>query len=241
MSPPKSCFEPRRSASAVMARPEDVETHRGEPRPRRVRRNRRLLQEAGHALPGVAFDDAEAARLAGGDGDDGHRGVGFVLDVEVEHLAHVHPVDVVRPEHRDVGGALVLDQVQVLHHGVGAALEEAWAQVHRRRDRGDVVAHLWRELPAAGQMLHQRASLVLRDDVQLVDARVDEVRQHDVDDAIAAAEGHRRLGAVTRERVEPLSFSAGQDDADDGRAVRRAHRNGPSYSLATVPPKGGGR
>ena len=45
-----------------------------------------------------------------------------------EHLADVHLVDVVGAEDADVRRALVLDHVEVLEHGVGAALEEARAR-----------------------------------------------------------------------------------------------------------------
>ena len=149
---------------------------------------------------GVALDDAEPARLRRRHRDDGHRRVGLALDVEAQHLPDVHLVDVVGAEHADVRGTLVLDHVEVLQHGVGAALEEARPEVHGRRDRRDVVADLRRELPAASQVLHERARLVLRDHAQLVDAGVDEVRQHDVDDPVASAERHGGLGPVARQR-----------------------------------------
>ena len=58
--------------------------------------------------------------------------------------------------------------------------------------------------------------------LDLVDAGVDEVREHEVDDAVAAAERDGRLGPVAGERGEPFAFAAGEDDPDDGRAARGA-------------------
>ena len=51
--------------------------------------------------------------------------------------------------------------------------------------------------------------------------RVHEVGEHEVDDAIAAAEGHRRLGAVARERMQALALAAGHDHAEDARPPSR--------------------
>src|SRR5262249_33527852 len=147
----------------------------------------------------------------------------------------VHFVDVIGAEDADVRRTLVLDDVEVLQHGVGAALEEARAEIHRRGHRSDVMPHLWRELPAAGEVLHERAGLVLRDDAELVDPGVDEVRQHDVDDPIAAPEGHRWLRPVAGQWIQALALAAGEDDPDDGGAARGGHRTDSSYNAAAAP------
>ena len=60
-------------------------------------------------------------------------------------------------------------------------------------------------------MLLERRALVLREHLDAREPRVDEVREDDVDDAVAPAEGHRGLGAVERERVEALALPAGED------------------------------
>ena len=41
------------------------------------------------------------------------------IKVVVEHLYGIDPVDVVGPEHKDIVGLFVVDQVQVLEQGVG--------------------------------------------------------------------------------------------------------------------------
>src|SRR5262249_19496164 len=88
-------------------------------------------------------------------------------------------------------------------------------------------------LPAARQVLHERARLVLRDHAQLVDAGVDEVRQHDVDDPVSTAERHRWLRPVACEGKEALPLAAGQDDPDDARTDRRGHRTADGYTART--------
>ena len=55
--------------------------------------------------------------------------------------------------------------------------------------------------------------LVLRQNADLQIPRVDQIRQHEVDQPVGAPEGDRRLGPVGRQWVEPLALAASQDDA----------------------------
>ena len=66
------------------------------------------------------------------------------------------------------------------------------------------------EAPAALQVAQQRVRLVLRDHADAADARVEAVRQREVDDAELAAEVDRRLGAPVGELLQPRAASAGQ-------------------------------
>src|SRR5258706_2965797 len=64
-------------------------------------------------------------------------------------------------------------------------------------------------------MLHQGLGLELRQDVNRIDAGVDEVGEDKVDDAVFAAEGDRRLGAVPGQRVEALAPSSRHHHAEN--------------------------
>ena len=59
-------------------------------------------------------------------------------------------------------------------------------------------------------MTVERQRLVLREDVNLAQIGVDAVRERDVDDAVVAAEGYCRFGAIAREREETLARASGQ-------------------------------
>ncbi len=208
---------------------EDVESHGGEAGPRRVGIDRRLFAETDDPAGGVAVDDAELVHLRGRDRDHGDRHLGLGRAVELEHLADVHLIDVVGAKNADFTGFFVLEDVEVLIDGVGAAAEPLRADVHRCRDRGDVVAELGRELPASRQMLHQRARLVLGQHADLGDAGVHEVREDEVDDAVAPAERHGRLGPVAGERIESLALAAGEDQRDDVARAASSHGFGPRW------------
>jgi len=62
----------------------------------------------------LALDDPELAALGGGDLDRGDRHPGPLADVLGQHLARVHPVEMVRSEDQDVVGLLIAQEVEVL-------------------------------------------------------------------------------------------------------------------------------
>jgi hypothetical protein len=80
-----------------------------------------FLLEAGHAAVVVHFQHAEAARVAQRHLDRAHRQHRTPRDVDVEHLAVVHLVDVVAGQDDHPARALLGDGVEVLVHGVRGA------------------------------------------------------------------------------------------------------------------------
>jgi hypothetical protein len=68
-------------------------------------------------------------------------------------------------------------------------------------------------LPAVAQVLQQALALELDQDVNRINTGVDQVAEHEIDDAVAAAERHRRLGAFLGQRIEPGSLSARQHES----------------------------
>ena len=160
---------------------EDVVPHRDVAESGLVRylgRNGRLLHELDDAPRRVGFDAAELSGL--GDGDDvrrkGH--VGLPLGVPPKHLLHIHLVDVVGREDADPVRPEQGDEMHVLEHGVGRALEPVLAAPHLRgHQRDEEVAPPQRaaELPASLDVLVEGLALELNEDVQGKDAAVDEV------------------------------------------------------------------
>jgi hypothetical protein len=63
-------------------------------------------------------------------------------------------------------------------------------------------------------VLHQRAGAVLRQDRDVEDAGVHAIGEREVDEAVAASERDRRLGAPPGELGQPLALAAGQDERE---------------------------
>ena len=155
-----------------------------------LRRVGGLFQERDDAVVLVDVHDAEGGGLRLRDLDARDRHVGAFAHVLVQHLLVVHLVDVVAGQDDQVFRRIALDDVEVLVDRVGGAgvpavLGDALA---RRQDVEAFVALLAQEIPAAVEMADQAVGLVLRRHSHAADARVQRVREREVDDARLAAE-----------------------------------------------------
>ena len=192
-------------------RVEDVVAHRDEAVPGVSRdglRVLRLLLEADHHAVLVNLDDAEAVRGLLGDPyrrDGEHSALRLV---EVQHLRHVHLVDVVGAEHADAGGLHLLDEGDVLVDRVSRAVVPALAHPHLRRDGLDEAPGDAAHVPALFEVHVEGLRLELGQDVDLDDVRVDQVVQHEVDEAVAPAVWNSRLASGNCERKETGSLTA---------------------------------
>ena len=201
------------------ARIEDVIAH-GSEDAIRVAGNRGrigfLFVEAHNTPVGPAFDDAEIRRqpFFGGDGRHGQGRV--LLFVVFDHGGDVHAVNVIGAEDGHDVRVRLLDQIDVLEYGVGGSLVPGFVgRAHLRRHGNDeLVLQKAAELPGFVEVLQQRLAAELGKHVKRIDSRIDEVAQHEVDDAILSSEGNRWFGALFGERVEPGAFASGQDDAE---------------------------
>ena len=146
-----------------------------------------------------------------------HAGAG--VDVLVDHLREVHPVDVVGADHDDDVGPLVVHQVEALEDRVGAAEVPVLADPLLGRHRRDVVAEHRRHPPGLRDVAVEAVRLVLRQHDDLEVAGVDDVGQREVDQPVDAGERHRRLGPVGGQRHQPLALTAGEDDGQHVPAV----------------------
>ncbi len=184
-------------------RRENVIAHRREQVVSAVRqryRVRRLFDETVDDGTLAGLDYAEAAGLFWGHPDRRHRGPRTCLDVLQQHLAGVHPVNVVGPEHQYVLGALIADDVQVLVNGVGGARKPPRPPPHLGRHGRDVTAQQRGKPPRARYVQVKAMALVLSEHHHLREPAIGQVGQSEVDEAVVASEGHSRFGPVQRKR-----------------------------------------
>ena len=248
---PKSCCESgyRRVALERLAQElgvDDVDAHRRERdalAPRHRLRLLRLLVEAHDAMIGTERHDAELVRLRDRHLHAADRDVGAALLVERDQRPVVHLVDVIAGENQHRLGAMLMNDVEILVNRIGRAAIPNLTELLLRRHDVDELAELAVQVaPAALHMLNQGVRLILREDEDLADARVDAVRQREVDDAVLAAERRGRLGTMVRQLHEPLTAAARHDDGDgaaseltDETSARNLSHFATRYYLRTPP------
>ena len=161
-------------------------------------------------LASVSMTPKRPAASWGVDFERGHGHVGAGVHMLLEHLLVVHLVDVVAGKNDDVAGVLAADRIDVLIHGIGRAQIPVRGNAHLRRQNFDEFAQAQQLRPALADVPVERERFVLRQDEYAAQIAVDAVGKGDIDDAINAAERHGGLGAVARQRPQPLALSASQ-------------------------------
>src|SRR5450759_2980860 len=142
---------------------------------------------------------------------NGH--VGSVAAMGGHEWLVVHLVDVVAGEDQDRVSRRLLDDVEVLEDGVGRAavpLGDAPPGDVRLQDPNASVVAVEVPGPAHADVVVERSGIVLSQNDDVVDVRVDAVREREIDDPILAAERDGGLRAHRREDRQPLSFAAGE-------------------------------
>ena len=163
----------------------------------------------------VDVDDAELVGHRDRLPDRGDGAAGPRLDVGVDHLREVHPVDVVGTDHDHDVGLLVGEQVERLEDRVRAAEVPPLAHPLLGRHRRDVVAEQRRHPPGGGDVPVEAVRLVLGEHDDLEVAGVHHVGQREVDQPVDAPERDRGLGPVGGQRHQPLALTPRQHDRED--------------------------
>ena len=132
--------------------------------------------------------------------------------MEIEHLLHVHLVNVVAAEHEHVVGVFIGDDVEGLIDGVGGAFEPFAASTLLRGHGFDVLIEHRGQTPTPCDVAVERVAHVLREHLDFEHAGIDQIRQHKIDQPIAASDRHGRFGAVRRERPEASPLATRQHE-----------------------------
>ena len=207
---------------------EHVHAHAGQCSARAARHGLRVagfFVKAGDAAQRVDGHHAKVAGLRQGHFNAGH-GAGRALgNVVFNQAGVVHFVHVVARQHQHIGGAVRPQNVQVLKHRVSRATVPG-AFVHallRGQQVNEFIELVAQKRPAVLQVAQQAVRLVLREHANAVQAGVEAVRQHKINDAVFATHVNGRLGAVVGQGLQP------------GAAPTRQHQgNGLAHRLVRV-------
>ena len=125
----------------------------------------------------------------------------------------------VAAENRHQIGTEIFNQMHILKNGVrGSHVPGFVCRLHLRGNRNDETSLPvgTGNVPAVDDMFHQTLGFELGQDKDAVDAAVDEVAQHEVDNPVFSAERHGRFGALIGQRSKTPAFSPGKDHGKYG-------------------------
>ena len=144
------------------------------------------------------------------------RDVGLPVDVRVDQLAVVHAVEMIAGEDQVVVGVVAREVARRLPHGVGRALKPVRV-VGRLLGGEDLDEPLAEEIHPVGlrDVPVERRRVELRQHEDPADVGVQAVADRDVDEAVLAADRHRRLRAELRQRKQPRALSAAEDEREN--------------------------
>jgi len=154
-----------------------------------------------------------AVGWVGGQGGDGDVGAGVL--VLLEHALVIHFVDVVAGEDDHVLWLLGANGIDVLIDGVGRPHVPVLADpLHGGQNLDELSDFSAEDVPAFADLAIERKRLVLGQDINAAQSGVDAVGKRDVDDAVDAAKGDGRLGAVAGQRIEAFASSSREQDPE---------------------------
>src|SRR5581483_9955319 len=149
-----------------------------------------LLMKRENAALGIGFDNAELVRVPLVNRNGGYGTCRVEVLMELDHVRHVHTIDVISAEDGDHMRLSLLNQIDVLIDGVGRSLIPGFAsRTHLRRHRNDeLVLQYPARLPSFVQMLQQALAAKLREDVDGIDSGIDEIAQYEIDNPVFSSE-----------------------------------------------------
>jgi hypothetical protein len=190
---------------------EDVDAHRGKVALGLLR----LLLPLDDAVGVVHAEDAHPAGVGERHAPDRDGHVRPVAPVRLDERLVVHLVDVVAGEDDDGVGGRALDDVHGPEDGVGrpaVPLGDAAARDVRLEELHAAPVPVEVPRPPEPDVVVQGVRVVLGKDEDVIDVRVDAVRQAEVDDPVLATERDGRLRTHGRQDREAFAFTTGEDE-----------------------------
>ena len=131
-------------------------------------------------------------------------------------IAEVHPVQMIAGEDQVVIGVVPGEVACGLANRVGRPLKPAGV-VRRLLGREDLDEALAEEVHSIGlpDVAVERGRIELRHHEDAADVCVEAIADGDVDQPVLAADRHSRLGPVLRQRKQPLTLPAAENERDD--------------------------
>jgi len=132
--------------------------------------------------------------------------------VKGQEVSIVQVIHMVAPENEDRAGIETVQGREILVEGIGGAPIPMGVDLQLGWERADIFAQGGtEERPALSEMVLQGRGLILREDEDLPEMRVEAVTQRKVDEAVAASEPDRGFGALGGERPQSRALPPGEN------------------------------
>ena len=164
----------------------------------------------------IGVENPESGRFGKRHVDRGDRAVRPLVDVRLQHGGVIHFVDVVAREDQNVIGIIHFHEMHILIDRVCRALVPGRARLALVRREDVHAAERPVEIPrlSVADVLVEDERLVLREDADRIDPRIDAVGEREIDDAVLGAEGDRGFCDVAGERKKPAALAAREKHGD---------------------------
>ena len=188
----------------------------------------RLLVEGGNPTTEVEAENPHARGVVHRDRLRRNRDVGAAVDVLVDELGVVHPVEVIPRENQVVVGVVLDEMARGLPDGVRGALVPVRV-VRRLLGREDLDEPLAEDVHAIRlpDVAVERRRVELRQHEDATNVRMQTVTDWDVDQPVGAADWNGRLRPVQRQRKKARALAAAQNNRED----LVVHRHADTHSL----------
>ncbi len=166
----------------------------------------RFLGEFHDSIGVVGGQNTEFVGPFDGYVDHPDRDVGFTLFVIRDHRTIVHLVNMIAGEDQHMGGAMRLDELDVLIHRVRGSAIPVRPDLLLSRNQLDEFTQLAAQVtPATLDVLDEGLRFVLREHGNLPNTGIDAIRQHEIDNPKLPAERRSGFAAVLGKRFETLA------------------------------------
>ena len=164
----------------------------------------------------IEAEDPHPGRIVRRDRLRGDRDVGLAIDVRLDEIAEVHPVEMIARENQVVVGIVRSDVARGLANRVGRSLEPVGVvgRLLGRQDLDEAVAEQIHAI-GLGDVAVERRGIELRQHEDAAELRMQAIADRNVDQAVLSADRDGRLGPVLRQRKQPRSLPAAENERED--------------------------
>ncbi|MPN06932.1 hypothetical protein SDC9_154189 [bioreactor metagenome] len=177
----------------------------------------RLFVKGSNPVALIRIHDAEAMRLLHGNRQHGDGRHCVLLNVEVQHCAIVHLIDMIPRQNQNIFRIILIDKLRVLIDCVcGSGIPSAIHPRHIGRQHKHAAVHAV-EIPvlSGADVAIQRERPILRQDADGVNIGIHAVAQREINNAIFAPERHGGFCHAGGKHAKAASLSAGEQHCDN--------------------------